>query len=180
MRGADRRNDALFSYVRPDSRIPKDHPLRQIRRLTDAGLASLSAEFDALYAEEGRPSIPPERLLRALLLQAFYTIRSERQLIEQLDYNLLFRWFVGLSVDEPVWNPTVFSKNRDRLLAGDIAAAFMAAVLNLAEVKRLLSSEHFSVDGTLIQAWASMKSFRRKDGTDQPPGPGRNGGRDFH
>lgn len=180
MRGADRRNDALFSYVRPDSRIPKDHPLRQIRRLTDAALASLSAEFDALYAQEGRPSIPPERLLRALLLQAFYTIRSERQLIEQLDYNLLFRWFVGLSVDEPVWNPTVFSKNRDRLLAGDIAAAFMAAVLNLAEVKRLLSSEHFSVDGTLIQAWASMKSFRRKDGTDQPPGPGRNGGRDFH
>jgi transposase len=180
MRGADRRNDTLFSYVRPDSRIPKDHPLRQIRRLTDAALASLSAEFDALYAEEGRPSIPPERLLRALLLQAFYSIRSERQLMEQLDYNLLFRWFVGLSVDEPVWNPTVFSKNRDRLLAGDIAAAFMAAVLNLAEVKRLLSSEHFSVDGTLIQAWASMKSFRRKDGTDQPPGPGRNGARDFH
>lgn len=180
MRGADQRNDILFSYVRPDSRIPKDHPLRRIRRLTDAALASLSAEFDALYAKEGRPSIPPERLLRALLLQAFYTIRSERQLMEQLDYNLLFRWFVGLSVDDPVWDATVFSKNRDRLLAGDVAAAFMAAVLNLAEVNTLLSKEHFSVDGTLIQAWASMKSFRRKDGTDQPPGPGRNGERDFH
>jgi transposase len=180
MRGADQRNDTLFSYVRPDSRIPKDHPLRAIRRITDAALAALSAQFDALYAAEGRPSIPPERLLRALLLQAFYTIRSERQLMEQLDYNLLFRWFVGLSVDDPIWDATVFSKNRDRLLAGEIAAGFLAAVLNLPEVQRLLSHEHFSVDGTLIQAWASMKSFRRKNGTDQPPGPGRNGTRDFH
>jgi len=133
-----------------------------------------------MYSEIGRPSIPPEKLLRALLLQAFYSIRSERQLMEQMDYNLLFRWFVGLSVDEPVWVPTVFSKNRDRMLEGDIAAAFMDAVLNQDEVKALLSAEHFSVDGTLIQAWASMKSFRRKDGKDEPPGPGRNGTRDFH
>jgi transposase len=180
MRGADQRNDTLFSYVRPDSRIPKDHPLRAIRRITDAALAALSAQFDALYAAEGRPSIPPEKLLRALLLQAFYTIRSERQLMEQLDYNLLFRWFVGLSVDDPVWDASVFSKNRDRLLAGEIAAGLLAAVLNLPELQELLSKEHFSVDGTLIQAWASMKSFRRKNGTDQPPGPGRNGTRDFH
>jgi transposase len=122
VRGTDQRSDGLFSYVRPESRIPKNHPLRQIRRLADAALSDLSADFEALYARSGRPSIPPEKLLRALLLQAFYSIRSERQLMEQLDYNLLFRWFVGLSVDEPVWDPTVFSKNRDRLLQGDIAA----------------------------------------------------------
>ena len=180
MRGTDSRRDGLFSYVRADSRVPKDHPLRAIRRVTDAALGSLSPQFDALYCKEGRPSIAPEKLLRALLLQAFYTVRSERQLMEQLDYNLLFRWFVGLSVDDPVWDATVFSKNRDRLLEGEIAAAFLDAVLNLPEVSALLSKEHFSVDGTLIQAWASMKSFRRKDGNDQPPGPGRNGERDFH
>ena len=143
-------------------------------------MTALSFEFERLYAENGRPSIPPEQLLRALLVQAFYTIRSERQLMEQLNYNLLFRWFVGLSVDDPVWVPTVFSKNRDRLLEGDIAAAFMDAVLNLPRVKAVLSDEHFSVDGTLIQAWASMKSFRRKDGNDEPPAPGRNGERNFH
>jgi transposase len=180
MRGWDKRRDGLFSYVRPESRIPSNHPLRLIRRVADEALTALDAEFAALYAENGRPSIPPEQLLRALLLQAFYTIRSERQLMEQLNYNLLFRWFVGLSVDDPVWVPTVFSKNRDRLLAGDIAAAFMDAVLNLPRVKALLSDEHFSVDGTLIQAWASMKSFRRKDGNDEPPAPGRNGERNFH
>jgi transposase len=180
MRGADQRDDTLFSYVRPDSRVPPNHPLRAIRRITDIALASLSDRFDAMYSEIGRPSIPPEKLLRALLLQAFYSIRSERQLMEQMDYNLPFRWFVGLSVDEPVWVPTVFSKNRERMLEGDIAAAFMDAVLNQDEVKGLLSTEHFSVDGTLIQAWASMKSFRRKDGNDEPPGPGRNGTRDFH
>jgi transposase len=179
MRGRDERRDTLFSYVRPESRIPKDHPLRAIRRITDEALKALDAQFAALYAENGRPSIPPEQLLRALLLQAFYSIRSERQLMEQLDYNLLFRWFVGLSVDDPVWVPTVFSKNRDRLLAGDIAAEFLAAVLSLPKVKALLSDEHFSVDGTLIQAWAGMKSFRRKDGGDEPPGPGRNGERNF-
>jgi transposase len=143
-------------------------------------LGDLSDDFGQLYATEGRPSIAPERLLRALLIQAFYSVRSERQLMEQMNYNLLFRWFVGLSVDEPVWDASTFCKNRDRLLAGDIAAAFMAAVLNTNEVKVLLSAEHFSVDGTLIQAWASMKSFRRKDGQDEPPSPGRNGERKFH
>src|SRR6201990_1876917 len=180
MRGNDVRRSVLFSYVRPESRIPKSHPLRLIRGVADEALRSLDAQFAALYSENGRPSIPPEQLLRALLVQAFYSIRSERQLMEQLNYNLLFRWFVGLSVDDPVWVPTVFSKNRDRLLEGDIAAALMDAVLTLPRVKALLSDEHFSVDGTLIQAWASMKSFRRKDGNDEPPAPGRNGERNFH
>ncbi len=179
MRGNDERRDGLFSYVRPESRIPSQHPLRLIRAVADEALTALNEQFAALYSENGRPSIPPEQLLRALLLQAFYSIRSERQLMEQLNYNLLFRWFAGLSVDDPVWVPTVFSKNRDRLLAGDIAAAFMDAVLNLPRVKALLSDEHFSVDGTLIRAWASMKSFRRKDGSDEPPTPGRNGERNF-
>ena len=165
--------------MRPESRIPSQHPLRLIRAVADEALTALNEQFAALYSENGRSSIPPEQLLRALLLQAFYSIRSERQLMEQLNYNLLFRWFVGLSVDDPVWVPTVFSKNRDRLLAGDIAAAFMDAVLNLPRVKALLSDEHFSVDGTLIRAWASMKSFRRKDGSDEPPTPGRNGERNF-
>jgi len=167
-----------------ETRIPADHPLRAIRELVDAALAQLSRAFDKLYARDGRPSIAPERLLRALLLQAFYTVRSERQLMEQLDYNLLFRWFVGLSADEAVWDATVFCKNRDRLLDGDIAAKFMVGVLNLPQVRRLLSSEHFSVDGTLIEAWASMKSFVPKDGSSNPPaaksGGGRNAERDFH
>jgi transposase len=142
-------------------------------------LTALDGEFSKLYADTGRNSIPPERLLRALLLQAFYTIRSERQLMEQLDYNLLYRWFVGLGVDEPVWVPTVFTKNRDRLLDADVARKFMAELLNHEKVRKLLSDEHFSVDGTQIQAWASMKSFRSRDGSDEPPGPGRNGERDF-
>jgi len=180
MRGNDQRRDGLFSYVRPESRIPANHPLRLIRRFADEALTALDAQFAALYSENGRPSMPPEQLLRALLVQAFYSIRSERQLMEQLNYNLLFRWFVGLSVDDPVWVPTVFSKNRERLLQGDIAAAFMDAVLSLPRVKALLSDEHFSVDGTLIQAWASMKSFRRKEGNDEPPSTGRNGERNFH
>ena len=180
MRGGDVRRDGLFSYVRPESRITGRHPIRLIRGGRDEALKLLDARFAMLDAENGRPSIPPEQLLRALLVQAFYSIRSERQLMEQLNYNLLFRWLVGLSVDDPVWVPTVFSKNRDRLLEGDIAAAFMDAVLNLPRVKALLSDEHFSVDGTLIQAWASMKSFRRKDGIDEPPAPGRNGERNFH
>ena len=179
MRGFDQRRDGLFSDVRPESRIPKNHPLRVIRALSDEALAALNDQFAALYSGNGRPSIPPEQRLRALLLQAFYTIRSGRRLMEQLNYNLLFRWFAGLSVDDPVWVPAVFSKNRDRLLEGDIAAAFMSAVLDLPQVKGLLSDEHFSVDGTLIQAWASMKSFRRKDGQDEPPAPGRNGERNF-
>jgi transposase len=180
MRGEDTQNQTLFSYVRTDDRIPSNHPLRLIRRIANAALAELSDQFDAVYAAEGRPSIPPERLLRALLLQAFYSVRSERLLMEQLNYNLLFRWFVGLSVDESVWDPSTFSKNRERVLNEDFAAAFLDAVLNADQVKRLISNEHFSVDGTLVQAWASMKSFRRKDGQDQPPSGGRNGERDFH
>ena len=180
MRGGDARTEALFSYVSCEARVPLDHPLRAIRKIVNAALTALSPEFEKLYAQSGRPSIPPEKLLRALLLQAFYSVRSERQLMEQLDYNLLFRWFVGLSLDAVVWDVTVFTKNRERLIAGDIAAQFMAAVLNQERVKTLLSDEHFSVDGTLIEAWASMKSFRPKDGSGEPPAPGRNGERDFH
>ena len=180
MRGADRRTEGLFSYVSCESRVPACHPLRAILPVVDAALAALSGEFQQLYALNGRPSIAPEKLLRGLLLQAFYSVRSERQLMEQLDYNLLFRWFVGLGVDDPVWDVTVFTKNRDRLLEGAIAAKFLRAVLARPKVKALLSDEHFSVDGTLIQAWASMKSFRPKDGSGEPPDPGRNGERDFH
>jgi len=185
MRGEDRRSEEIFSYVRLEQRVPADHPLRAIRDLVDAALRDLSRDFSKLYAREGRPSIPPERLLRALLLQAFFTVRSERQLMEQLDYNLLFRWFVGLSMDDPVWDATVLCKNRDRLLDGDIAAKFFVAVLNLPQVRKLLSSEHFSVDGTLIEAWASLKSFVPKDGGGPPSGTGdggrsRSGERDFH
>jgi transposase len=158
MRGWDVRSEALFSYVSCEARVPKDHPLRPIRRIVDEALEALSAEFERLYAKLGRPSIPPERLLRALLLQAFYSVRSELQLMDQLDYNLLFRWFVGLSLDEAVWDETVFTKNRERLIEGDIARRFMAAVLNQGPVKALLSDDHFSVDGTLIEAWASIVS----------------------
>jgi transposase len=165
MRGWDARSDTLFSYVSCEARVPKDHPLRPIRQIVDEALAALSPEFEKLYARFGRPSIPPERLLRTLLLQAFYSVRSELQLMEQLDYNLLFRWFVGLSVDAEVWDVTVFTKNRERLIEGDIARKFMAEVLNQGSVKTLLSDDHFSVDGTLIEAWASMKSFRPKDGS---------------
>ena len=179
MRGEDERGGGLFSYVDLEVRVPADHPLRPIRVLVDEALSALSADFERLYSRTGRPSIAPEKLLRALLLQAFYTIRSERQLMEQLDYNLLFRWFVGLSMDEPVWDATVYSKNRDRLVAGDVAARFLQAVLRRARVRRLLSDEHFSVDGTLIEAWASMKSFRRKDGGGGDPAAGRNAERDF-
>jgi transposase len=169
----------LFSYVDLESRVRADHPLRAIREVVNATLAAMSADFAALYSRLGRPGIPPERLLRALLLQCFYSVRSERQLMERLEFDLLFRWFVGLGVDDPVWDASSFSKNRDRLLAGEVAQRFLAELLARPEVKRLLSSEHFSVDGTLIQAWASLKSFRRKDGGDEPPGPGRNGEKDF-
>ena len=179
MRGSDERSGDLFSYVDIEERIPPRHPLRAIRELVNEVLAALDREFSELYAESGRPSIAPERLLRALLLQAFYTIRSERQLMEQIDYNLLYRWFVGLGVDEPVWVPTVFTKNRDRLLEADVARKFLVALLNHEKVRKLLSDEHFSVDGTQIQAWASMKSFRAKDGSSDPPDPGRNGEQDF-
>jgi transposase len=180
MRGWDVRSEVLFSYVNCEQRVPKDHPLRAMLRIVDQALAALTLEFEGLYARFGRPSIPPERLLRALLLQAFYSIRSERQLMEQLEYNLLFRWFVGLSLDDEIWDETVFTKNRERLIEGDIANKFMAAVLDQEAVKALLSDDHFSVDGTLIEAWASMKSFRPKDGSGEPPAPGRNGERDFH
>jgi transposase len=178
VRGEDQRSQGLFSYVPLERRIPADHPLRTILALTDEALAGLSRDFNKLYARDGRPSIPPERLLRALLLQAIYTVRSERQLMEQLDYNLLFRWFVGLSADDPVWDATVFCKNRDRLLKGDVAAKFFTRVLNLPQVRGLLSSDHFSVDGTLIEAWASMKSFVPKDDDSDPPaGTGHGGSR---
>jgi transposase len=162
MRGDDRRPGAMFSYVSPEQRVPPDHPLRAIRALVDDVLRDMSREFDRLYASVGRPSKPPEWLLRAQLLQIFYSIRSERLLMEQLHYNLLFRWFVGMDMDEPVWNPTVFTKNRDRLLNQDIARSFFRRVVDRAE--GLMSDEHFTVDGTLIEAWASQKSFQRKDG----------------
>jgi transposase len=180
MRGLEDRPEGLFSYIRLEERVPKDHPLRRIRALVDEALSRLSGRFDALYSGMGRPSIPPEMLLRATLLQAFFSVRSERQLMEQIDYNLLFRWFVGLPIDEGVWHPTVFTHNRDRLMEADIAREFLGMLMTLPKVKRLLSSDHFSVDGTLIDAWASMKSFRPKDGSGDPPGPGRNGERDFH
>lgn len=166
MRGSDRRSGELFSYVDVETRIRPDHPLRTIRTIVNEALESLSAEFDALYApRSGRPSIPPEMLLRAMLLQAFYSIRSERQLMERLEFDLLFRWFVGLSADEPAWDHSTFSKNRDRLLEGEVAATFLAAVLSGPRVKRLISTQHFSADGTLIEAWASLKSFKPREDT---------------
>lgn len=171
MRGDDQRQGAVFSYVSLEDRVPSDHPLRPLRTMVNEALAGLSDRFEAIYADEGRPSIPPERLLRALLLQMLFSVRSERQLMEQIDYNLLFRWFVGLGIDDPVWNPTTFTKNRDRLLGGDVAGAFFQEVLDQARGRGLLSSDHFTVDGTLIDAWASLKSFRRKDddGKGAPP-----------
>jgi transposase len=172
MRGDDQQPDSMFSYVSPEQRIPKDHPLRAIRQLVDEILRELSRDFDRLYATVGRPSIPPERLLRAQLLQVFYSIRSERLLMEQLDYNILFRWFVGLGMDEPIWVPTVFTKNRDRLLNQDLAREFLRRVVERAAA--YMSDEHFTVDGTLIEAWASQKSFQPKDG-----GPDQDG-RNFH
>lgn len=180
MRGEDRRSGSLFSYVDIEARVPADHPLRQIAEIVNEALSGLNRSFEALYAREGRPSIPPERLLRASLLQMFYSVRSERQLMERLDFDLLFRWFVGLGTDDPVWDATVFSKNRDRLLNTEIAQEFLSALLALPRVRRLLSREHFTVDGTLLKAWASMKSFRPKDGSGNPPAGGRNGERDFH
>ncbi|MBN1917706.1 MAG: IS5 family transposase [Verrucomicrobia bacterium] len=162
MRGGDSNQGAMFSYVSLEDRVPADHPLRVVRRLVDGALHELSPRFAAMYSDEGRPSIAPERLLRALLLQAFYTVRSERQLVQQLDYNLLFRWFVGLGIDDEVWNASTFSKNRERLLRSDIAAGFLAAVLRQACAEGLLSAEHFTVDGTLVEAWASFKSFQPK------------------
>jgi len=172
MRGDERVQDGLYSYVSLEQRVPEDHPLREIRKLTDEVLRSLSVEFDALYSDQGRPSIAPEYVLRALLLQVFFSVRSERQLVEQIDYNLLFRWFVGLGMDDTMWNHAVFSKNRDRLLTSEVAQRFFAEINQRA--KRFMSDDHFTVDGTLIQAWASQKSFRAKDGSDQGDGT------DFH
>jgi transposase len=181
MRGSDERTGSLFSYVDLEARVRGDHPLRTIRGIANAALSDLSRAFDQIYTDFGRPSIAPEKLLRAMLLQAFYGIRSERQLMERLEFDLLFRWFVGLGVDDPVWDHSVFSKNRDRLLEGEIAAKLLSAVLAQPKVRRLLSSDHFSVDGTLIEAWASIKSFRKKDGSDDDSqGPGRNAERNFH
>lgn len=174
MRGGDERSEGLFSYVSCEARVPSNHPLRAIRAIVDEALEVLSADFDGLYSRIGRPSIPPEKLLRALLLQAFYSIRSERQLMEQMDYNLLFRWFVGLAMDAPIWDVTVFTKNRERLLSGDVAAKLLSAIISQARVQALLSDDHFSVDGTLIEAWASVKSFRPRD--EGGPGDGDDGG----
>ena len=180
MRGADGQQTGMFSYVSPEQRIPANHPLRPIREMTDEVLRQLSRRFAGLYAKTGRPSIAPEKLLRALLLQVLYSVRSERLLMEQLEYNLLFRWFVGLSMDDQVWDVTVFTKNRERLLRGDVAEAFFGRVLELARGEQLLSDEHFSVDGTLIQAWAGQKSFQRKGSTPLPPDDPGNPTVNFH
>ncbi len=183
MRGTDRQQSSMFSYISAEQRVPKEHPLRAIRAMTDKALAELGPQFDAMYGRNGRPSIAPEKLLRALLLQVLYTVRSERMLMEQLDYNFLFRWFVGLSIDDPVWDATVFSKNRERLLDGEVADGFFTAVLGQARERNLLSAEHFTVDGTLIEAWAGQKSLKRKEphdantASDDDPG---NPSVDFH
>jgi transposase len=180
MRGDDPRHEAMFSYVTPEARVRADHPLRPIRQMTDAALQRLSPRFDTLYSTMGRPSIPPEKLLRALLLQILYSIRSERLLMEELDYNILYRWFVGLSLDDPIWDATTFTKNRDRLLRGDIADAFFAEVLAAIRAEGLLSDEHFTVDGTLLEAWASHKSFKPKGTDDPPPDDPKNPTVSFH
>lgn len=168
MRGDDQQQSGMFSYVSLEDRVPQDHPMRRIREMVDQILRGMAKEFDGLYAKTGRPSVPPERLLRAVLLQIFYSVRSERMLMEQMNYNLLFRWFVGLELDEPVWNHAVFSKNRDRILNQEVARQFFSRVLE--QAKPHISDEHFTVDGTLVEAWASQKSFQRKDGGDDQPG----------
>ena len=181
MRGSDEQTSHMFSYVVPEQRVRQDHPLRAIRRMTDEVLVRLSPRFDRMYSDIGRPSIPPEQLLRALVVQSLYTIRSERLLMEEIDYSILFRWFVGLGMDEEIWSPTTFSKNRDRLLEGDVAAAFFDAVVDQARQAGLLSDEHFTVDGTLLDAWASLKSFRQKDaGPTEPPDDPGNPSVNFH
>ena len=177
MRGDNEQQAGMYSYISPEQRVPADHPLRPIRKMTDEIFKQLSPRFDKLYSRVGRPSIAPERLLRALLLQVLYSVRSERMLMEQLSYNMLFRWFVGLNMDDMVWDATTFSKNRDRLLRGEIAEEFFAAVLDLARSKELLSDEHFTVDGTMVEGWASLKSFQPKDESgrtsdDKPDDPG--------
>src|SRR5712664_3042409 len=181
MRGTDHQQSWMFSYISAERRVPADHPLRALRVMADAALAQLGPAFDAIYARSGRPSIAPEKLLRALLLQVLYTVRSERMLMEQLDYNFLFRWFVGLSIDDPVWDVTVFTKNRERRLKGEVAQGFFHAVVEQARAQGLLSDEHFTVDGTLIEAWAGHKSFKRKaDERQTPPDDPGNPSVDFH
>src|SRR5579864_9167642 len=180
MRGKDEQQLDVFSYISPEQRVPHDHPLRPLRVMTDEALRELESRFHGLYAKTGRPSIAPEKLLRALLLQVLYSLRSERMLMEQLDYNLLFRWFVGLNMDDPVWDVTVFTKNRERLLKADIAEAFFQAVINQARLHDLLSDEHFTVDGTLLEAWASHKSFRHVDEHHRAPDSRSNPTVNFH
>lgn len=179
MRGAEEPQGAMFSYVSLEHRVPKQHPLRTIRKLVDAALMDMDGALTVMYSHTGRPSIPPERLIRALLLQIFFSVRSERLLMEQLNYNLLFRWFVGLSVDDEVWDASSFAKNRDRLVDHEVGRSLLAAVVAQAKARNLVSDEHFSVDGTLIEAWASMKSFRRKDDAPPPPSGGSNVEVDF-
>ena len=180
MRGQDHQQSDMFSYLSPEQRVRQDHPLRAIRAMADRALWSMSARFDAMYAKTGRPSIPPEKLLRAQLIQMLYSVRSERLLMEEIDYSVLYRWFVGMNLDEPVWDVTVFTKNRDRLLDGDVAREFLCEVLKQAQEKNLTSDEHFTVDGTLIEAWASLKSFQRKDQENTPPDDPGNPTVDFH
>jgi transposase len=181
MRGKDEQQLDVFSYINPEQRVPQEHPLRPLRVMTDEARQQLRPRFNGLYAKTGRPSIAPEKLLRALLLQALYSVRSERMLMEQLNYNLLFRWFVGLNMDDAIWDVTVFTKNRERLLDGDIAEAFFQAVLQQARERGLLSDEHFTVDGTLLEAWAGAKSYQRKDGKNAvPPDDPGNATVDFH
>ncbi len=180
MRGTDLQQSGMFSYVSLESRVPQDHPLRGIKELLDEALVGMSRDFGRVYATEGRPSIPPERLVRASTLQILYSIRSERLLCEQLNYNLLFRWFVGLSVDEAIWDHSSFTKNRDRLIEAKVARKLLRRIVRKARIAQLLSNEHFSVDGTLIESWAAVKSMRRRDGGDEPPGPGRNPNVNWH
>lgn len=180
MRGDDRQQADMYSYLSPEQRVRENHPLRKVRAMADEALKNMSERFDGMYAKTGRPSIPPEKLLRAQLLQMLYSVRSERLLMEEIDYSMLFRWFVGMNLDEPVWDATVFTKNRDRLLAGDVAREFLAEVVGQAQAKGLTSDEHFTVDGTLIEAWASLKSFQRKDQKNSPPDDPGNPSVDFH
>ena len=180
MRGQDHQQSDIFSYLSPEQRVRQDHPLRAIRAMADLALWSMSERFDAMYAKTGRPSIPPEKLLRAQLIQMLYSVRSERLLMEEIDYSVLYRWFVGMNLDEPVWDVTVFTKNRDRLLDGDVAREFLCEVVKQAQEKNLTSDEHFTVDGTLIEAWASLKSFQRKDQKNPPPEDPGNPTVDFH
>jgi len=180
MRGQDHQQSDIFSYLSPEQRVQQDHPLRAIRAMADLALESMSKRFDSMYAKTGRPSIPPEKLMRAQLIQMLYSVRSERLLMEEIDYSVLYRWFVGMNLDEPVWDVTVFTKNRDRLLDGDVAREFLCEVVKQAQEKNLTSDEHFTVDGTLIEAWASLKSFQGKDQKNMPPDDPGNPTVDFH